>query len=463
MSRSWARLAAVICGGVLSVLLALPAFADSSVRIVRLSSVEGSVQVDRNTGQGFEKAFLNMPITQGNSVRTGSDGRAEVEFEDGSAIRLTPNSIMAFPELSLRDSGTKYSVAGLQQGTVYGDFKGDKNAEFVVNFGRESVPVTKAAHVRIDMADAEAELAVFKGSVTVEGPSGRVDVDKKHEVTFDLADNDRYTLAKNFEEDPYDTWDKQQEQYHDQYMASNYSTYSPYAYGTSDLNYYGNFFYVPGYGTVWQPYFTGSGWDPFMNGAWLWYPGYGYNWVSAYPWGWTPYHYGSWIFAPGYGYVWQPGGSWAGWYTNPRVVNAPPRYNPPHPPATAGQSAIVVNRGTFVPPTPGRPLSNKVVVRHDSAGLGIPRGSVRDLGKLNTKVNTEGAATVKFHPPAPAAVTSSFPRIAPAETATGRPSAPATPSPRSAPTATPRPAPAPRMSMPRPHVSTPHAAPSPHR
>ena len=46
-------------------LLALPALADSQARIVRLSDVQGSVQIDKNTGMGFENAFLNLPITQG--------------------------------------------------------------------------------------------------------------------------------------------------------------------------------------------------------------------------------------------------------------------------------------------------------------------------------------------------------------------------------------------------------------
>src|SRR5947208_13442452 len=64
-----------------ALLLTLPAFADSQVRIVRLSQVGGDVQADRNTGQGFEKAFLNMPVTQGMKLRTNRDGRAEIEFK----------------------------------------------------------------------------------------------------------------------------------------------------------------------------------------------------------------------------------------------------------------------------------------------------------------------------------------------------------------------------------------------
>ena len=38
---------------------------------------------------------------------------------------------------------------------------------------------------------------------------------------------------------------------------------------------------MPGYGMMWQPYLVGAGWDPFMNGAWTWYPGAGYAWISA--------------------------------------------------------------------------------------------------------------------------------------------------------------------------------------
>src|SRR5580698_9663009 len=89
-------LTAAICG-----LLALPAFADSQARIVRLSDVQGSVQIDKNTGMGFENAFLNLPITQGTQLRTGDNGRAEIEFEDGSTLRLTPNSSVEFSTLGL--------------------------------------------------------------------------------------------------------------------------------------------------------------------------------------------------------------------------------------------------------------------------------------------------------------------------------------------------------------------------
>jgi hypothetical protein len=374
--------------------LTAPAFADSQARVVRLSEVQGEVQVDRNTGRGFEKAFLNLPITQGLKLQTKHDGRAEVEFEDGSTLRVTPDTVIGFPQLSLHDSGAKASAVHLQEGTAYVKFAGAKGDEFTLTFAHEKLSLAHSAHLRIEMADTTATLAVFSGDVQAEGESGTVAVSKNHTASFDLTHGDRYTLAKNLEPDPFDAWDKQQDQYHQQYANNSYRSYSPYAYGTSDLNYYGNFSNVPGYGTVWQPYFAGAGWDPFMNGAWAFAPGFGYGWISAYPWGWTPYHYGAWIYLPSNGWAWQPGGSWAGW-SAPRIVHPPSNFVLPQPPSSTDQGMTVVNRGP-VPVQLGR-SSNRLEISRNSAGLGIPRGGIKNLNQLSSTVQQQGFATAKVH------------------------------------------------------------------
>ena len=370
-------------------LLTLPALASSQARIVRLSDVEGTVQIDRNSGQGYEKAFLNMPITEGVKLWTKSDGRAEVEFEDGSVIRIAPDTIISFTQLSLADNGNKLSTIKVDEGTAYINFRSKKDSELTVNFGHETTRLTQPAHLRVDLRDIDATLAVFTGDVEVSGPSGSVKVGKKQSATFNLAAADTYELAKNVEPDPYDKWDKEQTQYHDRYYASSSYNNYPYSYGVSDLNYYGNFYYLPGYGNLWQPYFAGTGWNPFTNGAWCWYPGFGYTWVSGYPWGWMPYRYGTWIFVPNYGWGWQPGG-WTAWNTVPVVVNPPTRFTPPQPPAVAGHPTVTVGSTG----TASNPHSGRVLVTQGTAGLGIARGSIRNLPVISQRVATQGTATV---------------------------------------------------------------------
>ena len=81
-------------------------YADSRVRIVRLSAVEGQANIERNVGDGWEKAMPNLPVVEGAMLRTGSDGRMEVEFEQGTMIRLVPNSELKLLKLSRRGRGT---------------------------------------------------------------------------------------------------------------------------------------------------------------------------------------------------------------------------------------------------------------------------------------------------------------------------------------------------------------------
>ena len=442
----------VLCGS----LLCLPALADSNVRIVRLSYIEGGVQIDRNTGQ-WEKAIANLPITEGAKLRTEGDGRAEVELEDGSTVRLGSNTAVQFPQLSLRDSGVKVSTVEVQNGTAYIDYAGTKQNELTVRFGDQRIGLTQAAHLRIVSDQQGQALAVFKGNIQVEGPSGTVQVKKNQTATLDPSAN-ALVIAKEIQPEPLDSWDKSQAQYQQRYASSSYSNYSPYRYGTSDLSYYGTFFSAPGYGMLWQPYFIGAGWDPFMDGAWAFTPGVGYGWVSSYPWGWVPYHYGSWVFLPGYGWAWQPGGTWMPWYSQPQLLRTPTGFRPPQPPttiATRGTSILPVNRGPVSSPV--SQSGNKILIRTNSAGLGVPRGRVSDLAKVSRQVQERGTATQRVQT---APVSQTAPPMARGTSSPRGSSQPTASGPRSS-----SPPSSPRMSSPQPSMGAP-APPrsgSPHR
>ena len=368
------------------------------MRIVRLSEVHGKVEIDKNAGAGYERAFVNLPVTQGTLLRTQNDSRAEVEFEDGSALRITPNTTVEFKSLSLSD-GKRISEVNLTEGKAYVNWLGKSGDALTLNFSREKITLLHAAHFRAETTPDFGEVAVFKGDVEVVGPSGTLSVGKKKMATFNPSDDDRGVLAKAFAPDAYDEWDKQATEYHDTY-ARNDST--PYGYGYSDLSYYGSFSNVAGYGTLWQPYFTGIGWDPFMDGAWAFYPGAGFMWVSAYPWGWMPYMYGNWVFVPGSGWMWAPGG-WTGWNGTPRFVGtAPQRYSLPTAPTTTHNTVVVGGGGPVLKGTP--PLRGTTLLTRGSAGLNIARGSLGNLSHLNHEVAKSGSVALRSAPPAYSAV-----------------------------------------------------------
>jgi len=384
------RVALIVLAAAVCVFLALPALADSQARIVRLSDIQGSVQIDKNTGLGFESAFVNLPVTQGTQLRTGDRGRAEVEFEDGSSLRLTPNTTVEFSKLGLSDAGKRVSEIHLVQGMAYVNWLGKD--DLALDFSQEKLAIDRAAHFRIDTSNQVANLAVFKGDVDVEGPNGKLSVEKKKNATFDVADNDKSSVSNKIQEAPLDSWDKEASSYHDQYAKNNSN--SPYGYGLADLNYYGAYTNVPGYGLMWQPYFTGVGWDPFLNGAWGFYPGYGYMFASAYPWGWLPYRYGTWAFVPSFGWMWQPG-MWTTFVTVPRYTpTTATRVTALVPPAAGTMRTVAVGKIATTSPM----MSSRVTLNAGSAGMGIARGSVDNLNHLNREVVKTGSAEVR---PAP--------------------------------------------------------------
>ena len=307
---------------------------DSQARIVRISYVEGAVRLDN--GHGYESATMNVPLTERNWLQTGSNGWAEVQTEDGSIIRLAPDTVIAFTQLARSTSGGTLTTVDLDQGEAVFKIAKHNDSDFNVTVKKSTIALTQSGSFRVTSSNANPlEVAVWKGEVAVSDTEngGAVAVRKNETFVLDPSDVSRYALDKGADADDLDQWSKQRDDALSTYAsaAAGY-TQSPYQYGESDLNYYGQYYDEPGYGSVWQPNNVSVGWDPFSNGYWSYSPGFGYTWVSSYPWGWMPYRYGRWVFVNGRGWCWAPGG-WNRWYSRPHLVNAPPGFRAPVPPA----------------------------------------------------------------------------------------------------------------------------------
>jgi FecR protein len=374
---------------------------DSHVRIVRLSEVKGVLQLDRKTGNGFEQTMPNMPIVQGEKLRT-AEGYAEVEFEDNSTLRVAPNSLVAFPLLALRSSGAKASTVNVVRGMVYVNLQSTKDSEFLLAAGGAKMTVAPSTHLRMTVEDGKTVVSVFNGSVEVQGGAETTLVAKKQSLTLG---GDQMTVAKKIEEGPYDAWDKESNDYHARYSQANTFAGGGSSYGLSDLNYYGNFINAGGFGSFWQPYFASSGWSPYGSGVWAFYPGAGYSFVSPYPWGWLPYHSGSWSFYPGYGWGWQPGGSFnglnnvvAGGGQTTGTLRTPLR---PTPPAIGAATPSLLVAGDRPMVFSQQDKAGNFVFQKDSAGLGVPRGTLGSLNKISNHVEQRGSASMQVYAAAP--------------------------------------------------------------
>jgi ferric-dicitrate binding protein FerR (iron transport regulator) len=182
---------------------------DTHIRSVVLSHIHGQVGIDRGKGRGMEQTWQNIPVVQGMKLVT-ADGYAEVEFEDGTHVRLTPSTVIDFDQLALHRTGELASVIGVRLGTVYVNTAERKTSAIRLQAGGTCIYVNHATHLRLEITPARIEVAVLRGSASVEGPSGHIVAVKKSEsLPFHVAEGGMATIVPGIEERPYDAWEKE--------------------------------------------------------------------------------------------------------------------------------------------------------------------------------------------------------------------------------------------------------------
>ena len=302
----------------------------SHVRVVRLSYVSGTVGVKRPGATEWAKALVNTPVQEGFEISTSADSFAEVQFENGSTARLGGLSHLAFDQLALDAEGAKLNRMTFEQGYATFRFLPEKHDAYSVKIADAILTPSGKSLFRTDLEKGHVRVEVFDGSVQIEAPAGSTKVGKDKILEYntgtpEVVFNTRQGIVK-------DSWDKWSEgrdaqaslALNDQAVAA----HGP-VYGWSDLDAYGEWAMLPGFGYGWLP-FAPLGWAPFTMGMWNWYPGLGFTWVSLEPWGWLPYHYGAWNYSAEFGWFWMPGdfGFWSpalvSWYMGPGWIGWAP-------------------------------------------------------------------------------------------------------------------------------------------
>ncbi len=275
----------------------------------RLSNVEGQVRIMQGGQVIADPAVINAPLFAGTQVETGDDGKAEIQFDDGSVARLSPDSALSLTALG--GQGTQVALTG---GLGYFELQGGQNGQMRVNFGESVVTATGFTVMRVKMDNPPGELAVFSGNAHLErGEAVAVDLHGGESVQFSGGDG-HYNLAETIEPDSWDAWNSDRDQALNSLAADQTGAAKNFVNGDNpnpawnDLDANGSWYNVPGQGYVWSPYeAANAGWDPYGNGNWIASPGYGYIWASANPWGYLPYQCGMWNFYNGFGWGWAPG------------------------------------------------------------------------------------------------------------------------------------------------------------
>lgn len=397
-----------VFGFTLVALGAVWALADSdgqAGRAVRLSDVEGQVTISLDGQPLADHALANTPLFEGTQIVTGDDGRAEVQFENGTVARIPPSSSMTLTVLKPGDTEIDMS-----SGEGYFELEGDNpDHPMRVRFGSNVVTVTGFTVLRIQLDQGPGNLAVFSGNAHLEAADNTA-IDIHGGESVDLG---QYNIADSIEPDSWDAWNADRDQALTSAEANTTAATSSMPDSSnpawSDLNQSGTWYNSPD-GYVWSPYEASNpGWDPYGNGSWMDEPNYGYTWISAEPWGYMPYQCGAWNYYSTFGWGWAPGVCspwWGGgglWGFN--YGRYPSWYRPPFRP----RGGPLPRTGPLGPHNPiaGHPVGPAPIITvHRSLPLGGPALPPRDRG---TPVMIGGSIAQPLHP---SPVHQSFARLA---------------------------------------------------
>lgn len=286
---------------------------DPYMRLARISYIEGNVSTQHAADVDWSAASVNLPLEPGDRIYAGYDGRAEIEFEDGSVYRLAGSTDIEV--LSLRDDRIQLRVlAGLSTLIVSSD------TDFEIDTPVAAFTALRKGTYRFDVREnGDTDAVVRKGELEAanDGFSRRIGAGEM--VRIAMREPGQPEFARYERRDAWDEWNDRRNADMNAYAGRGYLPASV-TIGVYDLYRHGRWVSVSGYGNAWVPYGVGVSWAPYSVGRWVYRPFYGWTWVSYEPWGWLPYHYGRWYRSSVYGWCWLPGPSFAFNFWSPALV-----------------------------------------------------------------------------------------------------------------------------------------------
>ena len=140
----------------------------ASAQQARISFVQGTVKVG-DSEQGLFPATVGTPIHSFTLISTGDDGLAEIEFQDGSMLRLTGDTEVQFEVLWKRtalitkDRGTSFALA---KGTIYFWRRRDKHEFFSFHANHLWWAIAPPVDCRVSREADRVLVTVFDGSMS---------------------------------------------------------------------------------------------------------------------------------------------------------------------------------------------------------------------------------------------------------------------------------------------------------
>lgn len=273
------------------------AIAQEAPELARFSVLQGDVFALPGGSKDWMVTTANAPVRGGDSVATGPLSRAELQFDYAHILRLDQNA-----EVRVANLSRAYIQIQLATGRANFTIRRGAQADVEIDTPNMAVRFLEAGDYRVQVnSPNDTQLTVWQGRANVAAGPGNRNVAAGQAMEVKGADDPDYQIVPASGKERWDLWNDERDYAIADAQSWQYTNH--YYVGSEDLDRYGDWSQVPGYGWCWTP-FESAGWVPYRNGRWISDPYYQWLWVGYEPWGWAPYHYGRWI---------NYGGNWCWW------------------------------------------------------------------------------------------------------------------------------------------------------
>lgn len=276
---------------------------DAPIRLARFTYIKGNVSWRTSDKEGWASASVNLPLRQGAQIWVEGKGRAELQFDDGSLLRLGNSALITLQILYSDTEGT-FTEIKQHEGLATLRLR-HKLAVYQIDTPFASVKAAGPARIRTGVGQS-VEIAIQQGDATIEGSMGSYRVRENDYLLLESGES-KIEARRIPRADGWDQWnlERDEELVEINRRPTQRNMPENVAFVAGDLDSYGSWRNDNDYGQVWCPRVV-STWRPYSDGRWVWVHPFGWTWVSYEPWGWAPYHYGTWVHRP-FGWAWVPG------------------------------------------------------------------------------------------------------------------------------------------------------------
>jgi len=296
--------------------------ADNAESFCYVSLVEGEAFVRQAGSPELKPAAVNFPLLPGDAVETGEQGRCELQFDNGTVMRLGTGSRLQINTLRADSLTTnkKITILELTAGRIFSMNNTYNRELFQVVTPLAAFKLDKDSTTTVSIEEAGNRVFVAKGRIGVLYG----DEAKRLKKAYVRAGTGALISAAN-RLIPHDVRPTTEFQLWNEYVNSHFKELHHgisklpkpiYKFPPAVVNFaekwsslFGEWEYNDLLGYVWKPYdesFKYADRRPFFHARYVTINNQLYV-VPTQPWGWVPAHLGTWVWMKKNGWVWIPG------------------------------------------------------------------------------------------------------------------------------------------------------------